>query len=54
MDDVFKLGNSEGIVDDVQGDLLNLQKKLGIHNRYEGFLFLILSIIKKVIYSHLY
>ena len=39
MDDVFKLGNSEGIVDDVQGDLLNLQKKLGIHNRYEGFLF---------------
>ena len=39
MEDVFKLGNSEGIVDDVQDDLLNLQNKLGVKNRYEGFLF---------------
>jgi len=39
MEDVFKLGNSEGIVDDVQDDLLNLENKLGIKNRYEGFLF---------------
>jgi len=39
MEDVFKLGNSEGIVDDVQDDLVNLQNKLGVKNRYEGFLF---------------
>ncbi len=39
MADIFKLGNSEGIVDDIQGNLKNLQQKLGIDNQYEGFLY---------------
>ena len=38
MDDVFKLGNSEGIVDDVLA-IYSIFKRTGIHNRYEGFLF---------------
>ena len=39
MADIFKLGNSEGIVDDIQGSLKNLQQILDIDNQYEGFLY---------------
>ncbi len=39
MADIFKLGNSEGIVDDIQGNLKNLQQILDIDNQYEGFLY---------------